>query len=170
MNAAERRRKIALCLGAADVPVSSAALSRNFGVSRQIIVRDIAAIKAAGGEIIATHYGYVLQRSPFAERVFKVRHTSEKTEEELSLIVSLGGIVVDVYVWHKIYGQIKAKLNISSKDEINVFLDGVRSGKSSELMHVTDGYHYHTVRAESSDTLDRIENALREREYLVAGE
>ena len=69
-----------------------------------------------------------------------------------------------------IYGQIKAKLNISSKDEINVFLDGVRSGKSSELMHVTDGYHYHTVRAESSDTLDRIENALREWEYLVAGE
>ena len=43
----------------------------------------------------------------------------------------------------------------------------VRSGKSTELMNVTGGYHYHTVRADSEAVLDRIEAELNRRGYIV---
>lgn len=108
-----------------------------------------------------------MRKSPLAERVFKVRHTTEQTEDELSCIVDLGGTVVDVFVWHKVYGKIEAMLDIFSKLHIKQFLEGVRTGQSTELMHVTGGYHYHTVRADDETTLDRIEAALAERGYIV---
>ncbi|MBQ8323028.1 MAG: transcription repressor NadR [Clostridia bacterium] len=170
MKAENRRKEIAQYLLSEQKPVSGAELSAKFHVSRQIIVQDIAVMKAAGCDIVSTHYGYVMQKSPFAERVFKVRHTSKETEDELSLIVSLGGTVVDVHVWHKVYGKIEARLNISSASHVKKFMEGVRSGKSSELMHVTDGYHYHTVRADNEETLNGIESALRGKNYLAAGE
>jgi transcriptional regulator of NAD metabolism len=46
-------------------------------------------------------------------------------------------------------------------------MDGIKSGKSKELMHITEGYHYHTVRADSEETLDKIEAALDEKAYIV---
>jgi transcriptional regulator of NAD metabolism len=79
----------------------------------------------------------------------------------------LGGTVVDVMVRHKVYGQISAPLNIYSAAGIQQFIKGIESGKSSELMHVTSGYHYHTIRAESYKHLDRIEAALKARGYLI---
>ena len=75
--------------------------------------------------------------------------------------------MVDVFVWHKVYGKIEAGLNIFSRLHIKQFLEGVRTGQSTELMHITGGYHYHTVRAENESTLDRIETALNERHYIV---
>jgi len=108
-----------------------------------------------------------MQKSPLKERVFKVRHTTKETEDELSCIVDLGGTVVDVFVWHKVYGKIEAALNIFSKLHIKQFLEGVRTGQSTELMHITGGYHYHTVRADSEAVLDSIEAALKERNYVV---
>ena len=112
-------------------------------------------------------YGYILQKSPFAERVFKVHHTTDQTEDELSCIVGLGGTVVDVFVWHKVYGKIEAPLNIFSPLQVRQFIEGVRSGKSTELMNITGGYHYHTVRADSEEILDQIGNALDARKYIV---
>ena len=99
--------------------------------------------------------------------MFKVRHTTNETEDELSCIVNLGGTVVDVFVWHKVYGKIEANLNISTQLHIKQFLEGVRTGKSTELMHITSGYHYHTVRADSEELLDQIECALQARNYIV---
>ncbi len=94
-------------------------------------------------------------------RVFKVKHTSQQTEEELNCIVNLGGTVVDVFVWHKVYGKMVAPLNIFSINQVKQFIDGVRSGKSSELMGITDGYHYHTVRGESEEVLEiKLNNSL----------
>lgn len=124
-------------------------------------------LKAMGYEILSTSQGYIMRKSPLAERVFKVRHTTEQTEDELSCIVDLGGTVVDVFVWHKVYGKIEAMLDIFSKLHIKQFLEGVRTGQSTELMHVTGGYHYHTVRQDEETTLDRIEAALAERGYIV---
>lgn len=167
MKAANRRKEIVNLLMSEQEPIPGGALSERFGVSRQIIVQDISLLKASGYDILATHRGYVIQVAPLAERVFKVRHTSEQTEDELDLIVSLGGTVVDVFVWHKVYGRVEAKLNIFSKLGVQQFIEGVRSGKSTELMNITGGYHYHTVRAESEDILDRIEAALKERHYLA---
>ena len=167
MRAEERRRDLVNTLLSEKKPISGGELSKRFGVSRQIIVGDIAVLRTLGYDVLSTHTGYVLKGSPLAERVFKVKHDTEQTEDELFTIVSLGGTVVDVFVWHKVYGKICANLNVYSRLQINQFLEGVRSGKSSELMNITGGYHYHTVRASSEGILDEIERALGERGYIV---
>ena len=167
MKVAERRKAIVNLLLSAKEPISGGELAQKFNISRQIIVQDITVLKGTGYEILSTSQGYIMQKSPLSERVFKVRHTTEQTEDELSCIVDLGGTVVDVFVWHKVYGKIEATLNIFSQLHVRQFLEGVRTGQSSELMHVTGGYHYHTVRAENEATLDRIEAALAERGYIV---
>lgn len=167
MKVAERRKAIVAHLLSAKEPVSGSELSREFGISRQIIVQDIAVLKGSGCEILSTNQGYIIQKSPFRERVFKVRHTTLETEDELSRIVNLGGTVVDVFVHHKIYGKIEADLNIATQLHIRQFLEGVRTGKSTELMNITSGYHYHTVRADSEKILDQIETALKEKNYIV---
>lgn len=162
-----RRENIKSLLMKSATPVSGSSLSKALGVSRQIIVSDIAALRSVGYDIIPTHAGYVLGASRSAERVFKLRHTSAQTQDELSCIVSLGGVVVDVYVWHRVYGRITATLSIATQEDVQAFIDNIKSGKSSELMHITSGYHYHTVRATDEHTLDLIEQALNEKGYIV---
>ena len=124
MKAEERRNKIIGMLIAENAPVSGSALSARLGISRQSIVQDIAVLKAAGHEILSTNRGYIIKSNPHIERVFKVRHTSEQTEDELTRIVELGGIVVDVFVWHRVYGKIVAPLNIRSTKDIATFMEG----------------------------------------------
>ena len=167
MRAEARRREIIEILECSDKAVPGGVLSTKVGVSRQIIVQDIAALKAAGYDILATHNGYVLKYNPLCERVFKVKHTSSQTEDELLTIVKLGGTVVDVFVSHMVYGKMEARLNIFSESDVEQFVEGIKSGKSSELMNITSGFHYHTVRAAAPDTLDVIEKALKEKGYLV---
>lgn len=167
MKAKERRKEIVVILMSSNEPVSGGELSQRLSVSRQIIVQDIAVLRAEGYEILSLHSGYVIKTSPLIERVFKVRHTSEETREELTAIIELGGTVVDVFVWHRAYGKIEAPLNLFSLEGIDRFMDDIKSGKSSELMHITDGYHYHTVRAESEEILDRIEAALADKNYIA---
>ncbi len=167
MRAEDRRKEIALYLMSKSEPVSGTDLAERFHVSRQIIVQDIALLKAQGYEVVSTHYGYVIQKSPLVERVFKLFHKREQTRDELMTIVNLGGTVVDDFVWHKVYGRIEAKLNIFSEYHIDKFLEGVRTGKSTELMDITGGYHYHTVRADSENTLNVIEKALKEKGFLA---
>ncbi|MBQ7385678.1 MAG: transcription repressor NadR [Ruminococcus sp.] len=167
MKATDRRKEIAAVLTSSETPVSGSTLSERFGVSRQIIVQDISLLKAAGYEILSTHHGYIVQSTPLKERVFKLKHTTEQTEDELTTIVDLGGTVADVFVWHKVYGKVEAKMNIFSRMHVKQFLEGVRSGKSSELMNITGGYHYHTVTAESDEILDSIEKALDRKGFIV---
>ena len=167
MKADQRRKEIASYMMSAQNAVSGGNLSKQFGVSRQIIVQDISALKEAGYEILSTHSGYVMQTTPHCERVFKLFHTKDQTEDELNTIIDFGGIVADVFVWHKVYGKMTAPLNISSRLHISQFLEGVRTGKSSELMNITGGYHYHTVKADSEEVLNRIESALQEKGFIA---
>ncbi len=167
MKGKERRKELAAMILASTEPMSGSVLSERLGVSRQIIVQDIAMLRAEGYDVLSTHQGYVIAKGPFVERVFKLRHTSEQTEDELSGIVALGGTVVNVFVWHKVYGKIEAAMNIFSERGVEQFIEGIKSGKSTELMHITSGYHYHTVRADSEQTLDKIEAALDEKGYIV---
>ena len=167
MKASERRKIISDILLNSDEPITGSELAERMNVSRQIIVQDVAPLKASGHNILSTHNGYVIQNSPMAERAFKLCHTSDDTEDELNTIVSLGGTVVDVFVWHKVYGKMSASLNIYSKYHVDKFINGVRSGKSGELMTITGGYHYHTVRAESVEILEKIEKALIEKGYIA---
>ena len=167
MKAQERRKSIINLLLSEDRPIPGGELSEKCLVSRQIIVQDIAVLKGQGFDILSTHNGYIIQKSPLKERVFKVKHSTEQTEDELNTIVELGGTVVDVFVWHKVYGKMVAPLNIFSSLQIKQFIEGVRTGKSTELMNITGGYHYHTVRAEKEDVLDRIEEVLSEKGYIA---
>lgn len=169
MKADERRKAIVNLLASGQKPISGSALSEEFGVSRQIIVQDITVLRGAGYDILSTHSGYIIQKTPHKERVFKVHHTTDQTEDELNLIVDLGGTVVDVFVWHKVYGKLVAPLNIFSRLHVKQFIEGVRTGKSTELMNITGGYHYHTVRAESDAILDSIMDALTEKNFIAPG-
>ena len=167
MKAQERRKTIINILLSEDRPIPGGELSEKCGVSRQIIVQDIAVLKGQGFDILSTHNGYLVQKSPFKDRVFKVKHSTEQTEDELSTIVELGGTVVDVFVWHKVYGKMSAPLNIFSELQIKQFIEGIRAGKSTELMNITSGYHYHTVRAEKEETLDLIAEVLSKKGYIA---
>ncbi len=167
MKANDRRKAIVNLLLSSTDAISGGKLSEKFGVSRQIIVQDITVLKGSGYDILSTHNGYIIQKSPLKERVFKLLHTTEQTEDELTTIVNLGGTVVDVFVWHKVYGKMVAPLNIFSPMHVKQFIEGVRSGKSTELMNITGGYHYHTIRAESEEILDKIAEALEERKYIA---
>lgn len=167
MKADQRRKEIANFLILSQNAVSGGMLSKKFGVSRQIIVQDISLLKASGYEILSTHNGYIMHSTPLIEQVFKVLHTTEQTEDELNIIVDLGGTVADVFVWHKVYGKLSAPLNIFSRLHVKQFIEGVRTGKSSELMNITGGYHYHTVRADSKEVIENIAKELENKGYIV---
>ncbi len=167
MNGEERRTKIIDLLRQSDLPLSGTQLAGQVGVSRQVIVQDIALLRANAHAIVSTNQGYLLSDSFVASRVFKVIHADEEVEEELSLIVDCGGRVEDVFVSHKIYNIVKAPMNIRSRLDVKRFVADLASGKSSLLKNVTSGYHYHTVTAESEEILDYIHDALEERGFLA---
>ena len=96
-----------------------------------------------------------------------MQHTDEEVEKELNLIVDLGGIVDDVFVYHKVYGLVRGEMGIKSRLNVQQFLDDIASGKSSLLKNVTSGYHYHTILADSEETLDLIEKNLKDNGFLA---
>ena len=167
MNGETRRKEIIARLTGASAPVSASKLAEEFGVSRQVIVQDVALIRASGYSIASLARGYVLEVSNQIQRVFKVQHSDEDVEKELNLIVDAGGIVEDVFIFHKFSGTIRAKMDIRSRYHETQFLDDIASGKSSLLKNVTSGYHNHTVLADSEETLDLIERNLKEQGFLA---
>ena len=133
-------------------------------------MQDIALIRAAGHDIISTNRGYILHESHLVERIFKVKHTDDQVEDELYTIVDLGGRVRNVMVNHRVYGHIEAELNISSRRQVENFMEDIRSGKSSPLKNITSDYHYHKVEAESEEILDMIQDMLKRRGFLIEAE
>lgn len=162
-----RRKKIVTLLKESSQPLSGTTLGKETGVSRQVVVQDMALLRTEGYDIVATSRGYVLNVPKQAMRIFKVFHTSERTEEELTTIVDLGGCVVDVMINHRAYGKVTAPLNIKNRRDVQVFMEQLKSGKSSPLSNATSGYHFHRITAESEEMLDEIENALKEKEMLT---
>ena len=167
MNGEARRNKIIELLKSNGSPLSGSKLATLVGVSRQVIVQDIALLRANGYDITSTTSGYILKAATSFSRVFKVIHSDEDTKDELSLIVDCGGHVDDVFVYHKIYNIVKAPMNINSRLDIEKFMDNLACGKSSLLKNVTSGYHYHTITADSEEILDYIHNKLEERGFLA---
>lgn len=167
MTGSDRRQEILKNIKESDRPVSGSKLAKDYDVSRQVIVQDIALLRASGYDIISTNRGYVLEGQTCAERVFKVRHTDEQLETELCTIVDLGGQVKNVMVNHKVYGHIEAELGITSRRKVKEFLEDIESGKSTPLKNITSDYHYHTVTADSEETLGMIEEELRKLGFLV---
>ncbi len=100
MNAAQRRESILKRLSGAEAPVSASALAALLGVSRQIVVGDVALLRAAGAQIDATPRGYQLHPAAkgYTGILACVHRTAEEMRTELYTVVDQGGIVVDVAV------------------------------------------------------------------------
>lgn len=165
-----RRERIVELLRASDRPLSGGALAREVGVSRQVVVQDIALLRADGRDIVATSRGYVLREGStpaVPTRLVKVHHTPEQLGDELTCIVDLGGTVLNVMVNHRVYGMISADLSVRTRRDVERYLEGIRSGKSCPLMTVTSGYHFHRIMADTEEALDEIEAALAARGYLA---
>lgn len=162
MNTGERRIEILKILQNTDVPVAARELASRFGVSRQVIVQDLAVIRASTSGILATTKGYVLQKDIGCAREFKVRHSQEKAAEELNLIVDCGGRVKNISISHRVYGRISAEMDIRSRQDVNEFVEALKNSHSTVLSNATSGYHYHLVEASSEARLDLIEQKLTE--------
>lgn len=167
MTVNTRHKDIISMLRSADAPVSGSHLSAMTGVSRQIIVQDITTLREKGFPILSTPKGYILDHASDIERVFKVHHTVDDTERELNLFVDLGAVVKDVFIYHKVYNEIHAKLGISSRKDVKEFCDKIMSGESSPLMSATGGYHYHTIVTKDVETMDLVEEALKSGGFLA---
>ena len=147
--------------------MSGVALAKQLDVSRQVIVQDIALIRAADYDIYSTNRGYVIKSEKEHTRIVKVKHAESDVETELNAIVDMGGWVKDVFVYHKVYGVLRADMNIKSRMDIRRYMEEIATGKSSLLKNVTSGYHYHTIRAESKEILDIIQEKLQKAGFLA---
>lgn len=156
-----RRKEILKYISESDKPVSGAKLAEIFHVSRQVIVQDIALLRAADCEILSTNRGYICQGTKKFIRVFEVCHTDEKIEDELNAVVDCGGIVIDVFVQHNVYGELRAPLQIRSRRQAKQFVEDIRTGKSRPLTNITSGHHCHTISADSEEVLELIEEAFK---------
>ncbi len=169
MTGEERRKQLLQILSESETPISGTALAKRFQVSRQVIVQDIALLRANGAEIFSASRGYLMPHdNSETARILKVLHSDVQTEEELNLIVDMGGIIRDVFIYHKAYGIVRADMNIRSRRDVRDFMDKIQSGKSSLLKNVTSGYHYHTILAPDEQTLDLIQNDLLEKGMLAS--
>lgn len=164
-----RRAKMVQLLQEASEPIPGARLAKLMGVSRQVIVQDIALLRAVDKNILSTNKGYLLFHSKPDEhtRSFHVRHTDDQIMDELNTIVDCGGNVKDVTVAHPIYGQISVDLIIRSRMDVKNFDDQVKKYRTKPLNNLTDGEHFHTVTAPDEATLDAIEMMLARRGYLL---
>lgn len=167
LSGQERREQILKILNKSKNPVAGTDLAKQFDVSRQVVVQDIALIRANGVDVISTNRGYVIQEGNVVSRVFKVIHTDAQVEEELNLYVDNGARVEDVFVYHKVYGIIRADMNIKSRRDVRKYMEDISGGKSTTLMNLTSNYHYHTIVAEDEQTLDLIQNELKEKGFLA---
>lgn len=168
MEGNKRREQLIKILQSNEEPISGGELARLLGVSRQVIVQDIALLRAMDMNIISTTKGYLIYQVDFpcVKRIFKVKHTTEQIEDELCTIVDNGGKILDVLVTHEIYGAITTALIIRNRQDVYDFVKKVQENKIVPLKELTDGIHQHTVEADSEQTLDRIHNALKEKGYL----
>lgn len=168
MDGEERRKKIIGIITDTDKPVSASALGKKFNVSRQIIVGDIALLRATGYNITATNAGYLIDVGvpKTLTMSVKVSHRSEDAYDELCTIVDEGARIVDVYVEHTCYGKIVIPLNISNRSEARTFSEQLVESGEKTLGELTRGVHYHTIEADTQVALIRVQKALNEKGYL----
>ncbi|SHF39925.1 transcription repressor NadR [Caloramator proteoclasticus] len=169
MRGEERREAILSYLKRASLPVKGGELSKLYNVSRQVIVQDIALLRAEGHDIIATPQGYVLMvnNNQFIKKIIAVKHNENQIEDELRTIVSLGGRVLDVTIEHKIYGEITGKLMLRSIYDVEMFVKKLRESNAKPLSNLTEGVHIHTIEADSEKDMERITKALKEKGFLI---
>lgn len=165
MNAKERREAVWQAISQAETPLAAGALARTLGVSRQVIMGDVALLRAGGAAITATPRGYVLAQ-PASGLTAQVpcRHSPADMARELYIIVDNGCQVVDVVVEHPVYGQISGRLELASRYDVDRFLERCAQGKPLSIL--TDGAHVHTLRFPDPETFQRTAEALAQAGFL----
>lgn len=170
MEGEVRREKIIEILQSEKAPVSGTELAKRMGVSRQVIVQDIALMRASYQDIISTNRGYLLYRQPEepkrCRRIVKVKHRKEDIIRELDCIVDAGGKVLNVIVEHDIYGQLVGELVIQNRADVRKFMHKVEEYGTKPLTELTEGVHFHTIEAEQEEILDDVLAALTEQGFL----
>lgn len=169
MDGNTRREKLIQIIKKLTKPISGGELAQMLGVSRQVIVQDIALLRASDFNIISTTKGYLLYQIEDTkfQRIIHVKHSTEEIEDELCTIVDNGGKVLDVHVIHEIYGQIETELIIRNRNDVYDFVQQVKDKKIVPLKELTAGTHHHTIEADNEETLSRVVDALREKNYLL---
>lgn len=171
LDGERRREEIIQVLGKSKSPVSGTELARRFQVSRQVIVQDIALLRAINKNILSTNKGYILFEPGHEEKECRkavcVRHTTEQVLDEFYTIVDLGGKILDVVVEHELYGQIAVDLIIASRQDADEFFQKMQSNRAKPLKELTEDVHYHTVVAKDEKALEGIQEALQRKGYLL---
>ncbi len=168
MNAEQRRDKILDLLQSHQEPLSGNELAKIFEVTRQIIVQDIAILRASGKDIIATAQGYMIKKPfPVCTKQIAVCHDERDTQEELLTFVECGCKVIDVIVEHPLYGELRGMLMLSNSQDVDTFLNAVNRHKANLLSRLTNGVHIHTVEAINFDCISRAEKLLKEKGFLL---
>jgi len=171
MTGEERRNQILAMLKEQESPLSGTALANEFHVSRQVIVQDIALMRAENYDILSTNRGYLYRRtesdSGQPKRVFYVRHSTQQVLDEFLTVTELGGRVLDVVVEHEIYGQIRVDLLIENGRDAREFHEKLSNSRDNPLKVLTDDCHYHTVSAPSEKLLDLIQQELDNKGFLL---
>lgn len=169
MNGEERRQLIIKTLKEETKPISATCLAKKFSVTRQIIVADIALLRASGYKIRAEHKGYILEQE-FHAGIIKqivVKHGKEAVQDEFYAIVDNGGKVLDVIVEHEIYGTISVKLNIATRYEADTFVSEINKSSVRPLSALTEGVHIHTITVDEIVQFERIVNKLKELKIFI---
>lgn len=167
----KRRQKIIKILKSNQEPYTGSDLADKFGVTRQVIVQDIALIRAEGIDIISTSRGYLLQenKSPFLKATIPCRHRDDLVKDELMIMIEHGARVLDVRVEHPLYGELKGNLMLTNRKEVEEFLERVENNDAGLLAELTDGIHLHTVEIANNEVLKNLKTALSVEGYLLEG-
>lgn len=169
MNSKERRNNILSRLLENNTPIKGADFARMYNITRQIIVKDIAILRARGNNIIATPEGYTIYSSETnkVKFIIAVEHDELSLKNELEIIIKYGGTIEDVIVEHPIYGEIKANLMIRNLNDMNKFIDKYNSNNARPLSILTNGVHLHTISVDDKDSEALIKEDLRKNNFIV---
>jgi len=167
----ERREKILLQLIESDDSIKGQHLAAIYGVTRQVIVKDIAILRAIGNGIISTPNGYTIQHeedNKGISKIIAVNHAEDKINDELKTIIRYGGRIKDVIVEHPVYGQITALLMLNNLYDIEMLIDKLQNEEARPLLSLTKGIHLHTISADSEEIMDMILDELKVKGYLLS--
>lgn len=167
----KRREEIAKMLLESEAPIKGTELAEQFGVSRQIIVQDIALIRANGTNILATPQGYLIPvkaEKKNIRRTIACNHKGyDSLEEELRTIVDLGGKIIDVIVDHPLYGEIKSPINVESRHDLAQFMENIKGTNAEPLSSLTGGLHLHTIEVKNQEMFEIIKKELENKNFLI---
>lgn len=165
MAAQERREKLRILLEEAPGPVSATTLAGKLGVSRQIVVGDVALLRAGGYEIRSTPRGYVsgAAENRGCREIIACRHIGEdQLRQELYCAVDNGATLLDVTVENPLYGEITGQLHIANRYDADQFIQKAHEFPDGLVSRTTGGVHLHTVIAPTRECLERVRAGLKE--------